>query len=237
MPDESPHSVIDAFDGETLPDPLPDEPFALFGGWFDEAQASGNQPNPNAMTVATVTPDGKPGARIVLCKGVEPDRGSIVFYTNYQSPKGRALEANPYAALVFHWDHFDRQVRIEGVVERTSAAESDAYFQSRRWESRLGAWASDQSQPIESRARLLEKVTERAMELDLDIAKIADGKGEELEIRRPAHWGGFRVTAERVELWTGGTGRVHDRASWTRKPVAHNGAVEWGPWSATRLQP
>ncbi|MEM7754128.1 MAG: pyridoxamine 5'-phosphate oxidase [Planctomycetota bacterium] len=220
-----------------LPDPLPAEPFTLFRAWFDEAEAAKNQPNPNAMTLATVDADGRPSARIVLCKGIESEPGCVIFYTNYQSRKGRALEANPAAALIFHWDHPDRQVRIEGVVERTTPAESDAYYNSRRWESRIGAWASDQSQPVESRERLLEQVSEKVMELDLDLAKLADGKGDELEIPRPAHWGGFRVWVDRMELWSGGTGRVHDRAAWTRKREVKDGAVAWGAWDATRLQP
>ena len=230
-------SVLDAFEGEMLPDPLPAEPFTLFRAWFDEAQAAKQQPNPNAMTLATVDADGKPSARIVLCKGIEQEPGCIVFYSNYESRKGRALEVNPQAALIFHWDHTDRQVRIEGPVERTTAGESDAYFKSRRWESRIGAWASQQSRPVDSRERLLEQVSEKVLELDLDLMKLADGKGDELDIPRPAHWGGYRLFAERVELWAGGTGRVHDRAAWTRKREVKAGAAAWGDWSATRLQP
>ncbi|MEM1184822.1 MAG: pyridoxamine 5'-phosphate oxidase [Planctomycetota bacterium] len=230
MTDDSGLSVLDSFEGELLPDPLPAEPFTLFRAWFDGALDAKRQPNPNAMTLATVDADGRPSARIVLCKGIDEATGSVVFYTNYQSRKGRALDANPYATLVFHWDYADRQVRIEGRVEKATAHESDAYFQSRRWESRLGAWASEQSEPIASREDLLAQVTEKALDLELDMSAIVDGGGEGLEIPRPAHWGGYRVVAERVELWCGGTGRVHDRAEWRR-------ASESGPWATTRLQP
>jgi pyridoxamine 5'-phosphate oxidase len=230
-------SALDSFEGEMLPSPLPGEPFALFRAWFDEAQQAGQQPNPNAMTLATVDAQGRPNARIVLCKGIEDDPGCVVFYTNYESPKGRALRANPRAALIFHWDHADRQVRFEGPVARVSSEQSDAYFQSRRWESRIGAWSSDQSQPIESRDALLEKVTEKVMELGLDLSKIVDGHGDELEIPRPAHWGGFRLCAERVELWSGGTGRVHDRAQWVRDVKANDDGFVCGAWESTRLQP
>lgn len=217
-----------AFDADaTLPEPLPAEPFGLFAAWFDEARERKITPNPNAMALATVDPDGRPSVRIVLCKSIDAAGGSIVFFTNYQSRKGEALEAHPRAAAVFHWDRFERQVRIEGPVERVSAEESDAYFRSRRWESRLGALASDQSRPIESREALLEKVAAKIMEFDIDIA--AAVRGDPVEIPRPRHWGGFRLNADRVELWQGSTGRVHDRAVWTRTNTEH--------WSVTRLQP
>ena len=232
-----PDSLVEAYSSEMLPDPLPGEPFGLFGAWFDEAREREIQPNPNAMTLATVDPDGRPSARIVLCKAIHPDPGRVVFYTNYNGRKGRALEANPYASLVFHWDPLDRQVRIQGPVTRSPAEESDAYFRSRRWESRLGAWASDQSEPIESREALLEQVAERAIELGIDMTKVVDGGGENLEIPRPAHWGGYRVWAERVELWCAGTGRVHDRAEWTRELTLADDGFTADPWSATRLQP
>jgi len=230
-------SLLEAYSSEMLPDPLPEQPFALFRGWFDEARAGRIQPNPNAMTLATVDPDGRPSARIVLCKAIHEDPGLIVFYTNYNGRKGRALDANPHASLVFHWDPLDRQVRIEGPVTRSPADESDAYFRTRRWESRLGAWACDQSRPIESREKLLEQVAERAIELGIDMTKLVDGRGEDLEIPRPPHWGGYRVWAERVELWCAGSGRVHDRAEWTRTLTPAGDGYTGGPWSATRLQP
>jgi pyridoxamine 5'-phosphate oxidase len=233
-----PDALLEAYGSEMLPDPLPAEPFALFRAWFDEAHQRRVQPNPNAMTLATVDPDGRPSARIVLCKAIHEDPGRIVFYTNYNGRKGAALAANPRASLVFHWDPLDRQARIEGPVLRSPAEESDAYFRSRRLESRLGAWASDQSRPVESREKLLEQVAERARELGVDLSKIADGGGgEDAEIPRPPHWGGYRVWAERVELWCAGTGRVHDRAEWTRSLTPAGDGYTGGPWSATRLQP
>ena len=127
---------------ETLPEPLPANPLEIVVQWLAEAQIGAAQPNPNAMVLATVNEHGQPSARVVLCKGIVPEKGYIVFYTNYQSHKGRDLESNPRAAVVFHWDHQHRQVRAEGRVERLSDAENDAYFDSRPWQSRLGAWAS-----------------------------------------------------------------------------------------------
>ena len=236
------NSPLNTFtEGESLPDPLPSEPFSLLKTWFDDAAERKVQPHPNAMTLATADSDGVPSARIVLCKQLEADRGAIVFYTNYESRKGRELNENPRAAIVMHWDALDRQVRVTGPVVRGSAEESDAYFASRAWEKRLGAWSSDQSRPIESREALLAKVAERAMELDLDLTTIVDHGGEGLEIPRPPHWGGFRIWAASVELWCGGVGRVHDRAVWSRN-LSRSGDlsaddVTPGDWSATRLQP
>lgn len=224
-------------EGELLPDPLPAEPFGLVGAWLQEATGRAVQPNPNAMTLATVDPDGRPSARVVLCKGLDTAAGVVVFYTNYQSRKGEALAANAYAALVMHWDALDRQVRIEGPVVKSPGAESDAYFRTRRWESRLGAHASEQSRPIESRGALLERVALKAVELGLDMTAIVDRGGEGLEIPRPAHWGGYRVGAARVELWCGGVGRVHDRARWERSIEPQGEGFRAGAWSSTRLQP
>lgn len=234
-------------DGETLPDQLPTDPFGLFHEWFTEAQARGTQPNPNAMTLATVDGRGRPVARVVLCKDHSVEQGRVTFYTNYLGRKGRELAASPFAAAVFHWDHFDRQVRMEGPITRSPAAESDAYFATRRWESRLGAWASEQSEPIESRQALLDRVADAIVKLDLDLGAVmaaAEG-GAPIVVPRPPHWGGFRLWAESVELWCGGTGRVHDRARWTRtltrSAQALGGEVidvyAGGPWRATRLQP
>lgn len=232
-----PAEVAKAFTtGERLPDHLPGEPFAHFESWFREARDNAIQPNPNAMTLATVDPDGRPSSRIVLCKSIEREPGCVVFYTNYTSRKGRALGANPRASLTFHWDPYDRQVRVEGPVTRTSEDESDAYFRTRAWQSRVGAWASDQSEPIESRQKLLEQVAKRGAKLGVDVAKAAVTRGD-IHIPRPPHWGGFRVWAERVELWCGGVGRVHDRAHWTRELTPSGEGFSPGPWSATRLQP
>ncbi|MFK7883740.1 MAG: pyridoxamine 5'-phosphate oxidase [Phycisphaerales bacterium] len=222
-----------------LPEPLPGSPLTILRSWFDEARESKHQPNPNAMTLATIDPDGKPSARIVLCKHLHVHLGCAVFFTNLDSRKGRAVTANPRVALILHWDHTDRQVRLEGPVSRSPEPESDAYFASRRWESRVGAWASEQSRPIGSRSELLGKldaVVER-FGVDTDAA----GRGEPVEIPRPPRWGGTRVWFERVELWCGSASRVHDRAEWTREltPAEIEGVPGYagGPWSSTRVQP
>ncbi len=223
---------FDAFDTEPLlPDALPASPFPTLAAWLAEAKAEAMTPNPNAMTLATVGPDGRPSARIVLCKGLDPEAGTVIFYTNLQSRKGREIAENPAVSLVFHWDHSERQARVEGDTEPVSAAEADAYFASRRWESRLGAWVSQQSRPLASRQELFEAATEKILELNIDIA--AAVRGDPVDIPRPPHWGGFRVVARRVELWVGSSGRLHDRAVWDREvPVSASSG-----WRATRLQP
>jgi pyridoxamine 5'-phosphate oxidase len=224
---------------ELLPEPLPPEPLQLVGAWLADAWAAQRQPNANAMVLATSTPDGHPSARVVLCKDIVPQPGFIVFYTNYLSAKGRELGANPRAAAVMHWDALHRQVRIEGPIVKAPAADSDAYFASRAWASRIAAWASAQSEPIASRAGLLEKVAAAARRFG---APAPGTKGAEealsVEVPRPAHWGGFRLWADSVELWTEGDARVHDRARWTRSltPAAQDSFTA-GTWSATRLQP
>jgi pyridoxamine 5'-phosphate oxidase len=147
---------------ELLPDPLPAEPLVVVDGWLAESWKLQQQPNPNAMVVATVDPDGRPSARVVLCKKIVPQPGYLVFFTNYLSRKGRELTQNPRAAAVMHWDALHRQVRVEGPVVKTPEADSDAYFASRAWQSRLGAWASQQSEPIGSRKELQVAVAEAA---------------------------------------------------------------------------
>jgi pyridoxamine 5'-phosphate oxidase len=225
---------------EFLPDPLPAEPLLIVSQWLEEAAAARTQPNPNAMVLATSTPDGQPSARVVLCKEVVPQAGYVVFYTNYFSSKGRQLADNPRAAAVIHWDALHRQVRIEGPVVDGSAAESDAYFASRSWDKRLGAWASAQSEPIASRAALQEQVASAARRFNAPLPG-APGTDQKLEIDipRPPHWGGYRLWAESVELWAEGQGRIHDRALWTRtlSPAAGGAAFTAGPWQVTRLQP
>lgn len=221
---------------EDLPEPLPPEPFALLKTWFDEACGERVAPNPDAMTLATVDPDGRPSARVVLCKEIEVASGSVVFYTNYASRKGRALATCPWAASVFHWDSLDRQARVEGFVTRVSDAESDAYFATRPLESQIGAWASAQSEPIASRAELLARV--EAVLRQFGWLEVAGASGPPAPIPRPPNWGGYRLHADRVELWVAGAGRVHDRALWVRTLEIDAGAVRRaGPWRATRLQP
>jgi pyridoxamine 5'-phosphate oxidase len=206
-----------------LPEEIPGDPMPLLAGWYAEAQKSGKYADFNAMTLATATPDGTPSARIVLCKSIEQSPPAVVFYTSYRSRKGRELEANPRAAAVFHWPHAQRQVRLEGVVERVSVEESDAYFRSRPLLSRVGAWASKQSEPIESRAELVAAAAKVA-------ARAAIG-----ELPRPETWGGFRLHVRVVELWSAREGRLHDRMVWTRPDAAPGtGGVEW---TKRRLSP
>ncbi len=219
-----------------LPEPLPPEPFPMLKEWFDEAKTKKVQPNPDAMTLATVDADGQPQARIVLCRGVNVEQGSIRFYTNYTSAKGRAISNTGKAAVVFHWDALDRQVRLEGVVVRAPIAESDAYFAKRPWEKKIGAWSSMQSQPLESREEMLDRVEAVVEKLGLSPDELLE-RGNELNIPRPEHWGGYDIFTNRVELWLGGTGRVHDRAVWTRALVCGQDAMCATEWMATRLQP
>lgn len=221
------------FTVSVLPEPLPDEPMRWVDAWLDIATKRGVQRNPNSMTLATAI-DGRPAARVVLCKQFVADPGYLVFFTNYRSRKMAEIDANPEVAVTFHWDALGRQVRIEGRARRSPAAESDAYFSTRSPGSRLGAWASDQSRPIGSRDALVTQLEERAAELGVSTA----GNGGNADIPRPPHWGGVRVWAHAVELWLEGDDRLHDRARWTRElgPAQDDGYTP-GPWSGTRLQP
>lgn len=190
------------------------DPFAQFTVWFQEALAA-EVYETNAMTLATASSDGRPSARIVLLKGFDDD--GFVFYTNYESRKGRDLAENPYATLLFYWPELTRQVRVEGTVERVSREESDAYFQSRGELSRLGAWASRQSQVIAGR----EVLDERMSEL------ITEYQGKDIPI--PPFWGGYRLTPSSFEFWHGRPSRLHDRLCYT--------CQEHGAWRITRLSP
>lgn len=232
-PIESPIHFYD--EGERLPDILPNSPFPIFKEWFDQAWNERITLNANSMTLATVHDDGCPDARIVLCKDISLDPGSIVFYTNYNGAKGQQLADKPFASAVFHWDQYQRQVRIRGPIVKTTEAESDAYFVSRAIESRLGSWISEQSHPIESRDALLEKVVEVIDQLGIDASDLMEGN--DITIPRPPHWGGFRLYAQTMELWAGGTGRIHDRARWTRELSLDGLQATVGDWSSTRLQP
>jgi pyridoxamine 5'-phosphate oxidase len=208
--------------------------------WLDEAVRKKVQRNPNSMTTVTVNDDGQPSARVVLCKEFIADPGYLVFYTNYKSDKARQIARNNKVALLFHWDSFGRQVRIEGPAVLSPAEESDAYFASRDWGSQLGAWGSDQSSPLESRAALIAQVGRRAIKLGLSAAKDLKSiaAADRPVIQRPPHWGGIRVWASRIELWMEGTDRIHDRARWDRSLVANeDDTFMVGEWTGTRLQP
>jgi pyridoxamine 5'-phosphate oxidase len=223
---------------ELLSEPLPAEPLQQAHDWLAEAWRRRPQGNPNAMTLATCTADGLPSARIVLCKDIVPRPGYVVFYTNYHSRKGRELDANPRAAAVLHWDDLRRQVRIEGIVDNAPAADSDAYFASRALESRIGAWASAQSEPVASREQLLAAVADAARRFGIAASDAAVAGGGQALVPRPPHWGGYRLWAESVELWVEGAARIHDRARWSRELVRESsGRILTGPWSVTRLQP
>lgn len=187
-------------------------PLEQFAQWFDEARAS-DTPEPNAMTLATVGSDLRPSTRVVLIK--DYDARGVVFYTNYDSRKGRELAGNPYAALQFHWVELERVVRIEGVVAKLDAAESDAYYASRPLPSRIGAWASPQSQVISGRDWLEQRAQQCAQELGPNPP-------------RPPHWGGFRLVPDRWEFWQGRRSRLHDRLRYR---------LESGAWVRERLAP
>ena len=189
------------------------DPIEQFQAWLNEAFAA-KIPLAEAMTLATVTTDGKPAARMVLLKQV--DDAGFVFYTNYNSAKARQLDANPNAALVFYWPQLDRQVRVEGGVTRTSAEESREYFATRPRESQIGAWASEQSEVIPSR----EVLEARARDFE---RQYGDG-----DIDRPEHWGGYRLKPDRIEFWKSRIGRLHDRILYQR----HGDA-----WTISRLAP
>ena len=190
------------------------DPIGQFRTWFEEAMAAG-VPEPHAMTLATATPDGRPSARIVLLRSFD-ERG-FAFFTNYESRKGRELAANPMAALVFFWAGLERQVRIEGRVGTVDQTESDAYFRDRPRGSRLGAWASPQSEVIPDRGAIERRMAEFE-------AGFSDG-----EVPRPPHWGGFRLVPDVVEFWQGRPSRLHDRLRYRRR--------EGGSWLVERLAP
>ncbi len=197
-----------------LPDSdVGDDPFALFATWFDEAGEAGIY-LPEAMTLSTATPEGRPSARMVLLKGF--DTTGFRFFTNFGSRKAHEVEANPFAALTFHWATLHRQVRVEGRVERIADAEAAEYFASRARGSRLGAWASRQSEPLESREALEARMKESEAEFAGD------------DVPLPPFWGGFRLAPERIEFWQGRANRLHDRVVFS--------AAEEG-WRLGRLYP
>jgi pyridoxamine 5'-phosphate oxidase len=185
-----------------------------FSRWFEEARAAGVR-EVNAMSLATASREGAPCVRIVLLKEFDPS--GFVFYTNYQSRKGRELHHNPRACALFFWVELERQVRIEGAVSRVSAEESDLYYAQRPLEARLGAWASPQSEPIADRA-----------ELEARLEEVRARFPDPSDPPRPGHWGGYRIAPERIEFWQGRASRLHDRLLYVREP---------GGWRRTRLAP
>jgi pyridoxamine 5'-phosphate oxidase len=224
---------------QPLPTPLPASPWNLFEAWLEQATSGAVQPNPNAMTVATVDADGMPSVRVVLLKALVSDPGYVVFYTNYESRKGRAIAADPRVACCLHWDPLGRQVRIEGLAVASPPAESDAYFATRDPASQLGAWGSDQSRPLASRDALVAQTLGRARDLGLGEHSTLEGiEPPAGGLPRPPHWGGFRVWPRAIELWIEGPARIHDRARWERTLAADgDGEFRTGPWRAQRLQP
>ena len=192
-----------------------EEPLAIFAQWFADAK-KGEPNDPEAMALATVGPDGTPSSRMVLLKSYDAE--GFVFYTNYDSRKGLHLVAHPRAALLFHWKSLRRQVRLEGPVSQTDADEADAYFSSRARGSQIGAWASDQSRPLESRFALEKRVAEFT-------ARHLIGS-----VPRPAHWSGFRLQPMLIEFWRDGAFRLHDRLEYSRSATG-------APWSTRTLYP
>ena len=196
-----------------------DDPYVLARDWLAEAEKTEPQ-DANAMALATVDRNGLPNVRMVLLKEIEKDarRGGFVFYTNFESAKGRELEANMSAALVLHWKSLDRQVRVRGVVEQVPAKQADEYYKSRAYQSRIGAWASKQSRPLQTRRSLL-----------AEVAKVA--AKHPINPPRPPFWGGYRIRPTEMEFWAQGDFRLHDRFRWTRmKPDAD-------AWTVQRLNP
>ncbi len=191
-----------------------EDPFALVRAWLTEAEAS-EVNDPNAIALATVDDAGMPNARVVLLKDIEP--GAFVFYTNYASKKAQEAEGAGKAAFVMHWKSLRRQVRVRGLVTREDGAPADAYYASRSLKSRLGAWASKQSEPLSSRASLM-----------ADVARVTLEHGT--NPKRPPFWGGLRITPVEIEFWADGAFRLHDRFRWTRADAA-------SPWSVERLNP
>lgn len=227
-----------AAERQLLPEPLPAEPMTMAAAWLADAWRQRAQQNPDAMVLATVDHRGHPAARVVLCKQIIAEPGYLLFYTNYGSRKGREIAANPRGATVLYWDSLHRQLRVEGPIVKALPAESDAYFATRAWQSRVGAWASEQSEPVATRAQLVQAVRSAATRLGTPDVLAPSPAEQDVAVPRPPHWGGYRLWAESVELWVEGEFRIHDRARWTRSLTpAGEHDFRAGAWTATRLQP
>ena len=205
-----------------LIEPFSDSPAGPLRRWFEEAKACESIQNADAMALSTVDAEGWPRVRFVLCRGLGFEAGDFFFYTNYDSAKGIELAQQAKASAAFYWDPLGRQVRLSGHAVRAPESDSDAYWQSRPVASQLAAWASEQSQPVADRAALDERYATAA-------ARFGDGQAP--PIPRPPHWGGYRLAAERIELWSSRRGRLHDRVVWTR------GSAQDVHWDVQRLQP
>ena len=245
----SPAAKNPLFMADRLPDDLPSNPFVVFAEWFAQARERQITANPDAMTIATIDAGGRPSARVVLCRKIDADSGHVVFYTNRRSRKGREIGETGHVAVVFHFDAFDKSVRMEGVAVESPDWESDEYFEGRTVAKRLGAWASEQSSPIASRDAFAERVVETMTRFGLSVDDLteldatSEGRTRAAQlVPRPPHWGGYRIYPEAVELWVGNEARLHDRARYTRQltpAVGPDGEriFAGGDWSATRLQP
>jgi pyridoxamine 5'-phosphate oxidase len=209
--------------------------------WYEDARTRGDVPNPDAIALATADAEGRPDVRIVLARRLDAERGGLVFYTNREGAKGRQLDAVARAAAVFHWDHRERQARLRGPVEPLTDTESDAYFARRPLLSRLGAWASRQSEPLPGRLELVRAVRRAARRHGVSLRQVLREDAPDVDIPRPPFWGGYRLVAGELELWCGVRGRLHDRARWTRPvSVGADGSIVPRPWAdgvRTRLYP
>lgn len=215
----------------------PDDPLPILRQWLARAAELTDRPNPHSLVLSTAGAGGRPDARVVLLKHFDDRTGYLVFYTNYESAKGRQLAACAEACAIFHWDRLGLQARIRGPVVTSPEEESDAYFATRGWQSQLAAWSSDQSRPVPSRAELNARMNETAARFggDRDDWRAAPPPGA---VTRPPHWGGYRLWARTIELWMQGAARLHDRISWSRDlGPAGDGEFQAGEWRAKRLQP
>lgn len=215
-----------------------DDPLIVAGQWLDEAVARATQPNPTAMTLATVDRHARPSARVVLVKRLDRDNGYAEFFTNYGSRKAAEIGDSPWAAGVMHWDHLGRQLRFEGPVVKSPPAASDAYFATRPWRSRINARVSEQSRHLDDPRTLERRARQLAAELGVPDPFGTDEPAAPVTIERPDDWGGFRLWLAAIELWASGTDRFHERLRYARslEPADASGFVT-GAWSHVRLQP